>query len=256
MIGLFISVAYSISLLFAAPSGSKLVWSDEFNYEGKPDDAKWTYQLGNGCPDLCGWGNQELQYYTNDPANVRVEKGLLIIEARRVGERWTSARLTSKGRKSFKHGRLEIRARLPVGKGTWPALWMLGENIDTKGWPYCGEIDIMEHVGRNPGIVQAAIHTNAIHGNTHLKDTIIVPKVADKFHIYTMDWKSDRLEFAVDGKKFYTYRPSKMEPDHWPFSEPQYLLMNVAMGGVLGGTEIDPKLMQAKMEVDYVRFYQ
>ncbi|MFZ9981249.1 MAG: glycoside hydrolase family 16 protein [Cyclobacteriaceae bacterium] len=255
---IYISVLAFTGLFFDdyAASKGKLIWSDEFNYSGSPDPSRWDYQLGNGCPELCGWGNQEIQFYTKELSNVRVSEGKLIIEAHRTDKGWTSARVTSKGKKSFTYGRVEVRAKLPAGKGTWPALWMLGENIDRKGWPWCGEIDIMEHVGRNPGVVQSVIHTKAEHGNTLLKDTIIVSTATEKFHIYSMNWKKDLIEFAVDGKKYYTYRPVKMDPEHWPFSEPQYLLMNLAIGGILGGAEIDPELKSARMEIDYVRVYQ
>jgi len=211
--------------------GERLVWSDEFDYTGKPDEKKWFFQTGDGCPNLCGWGNQEKQIYTDVLENARVEDGKLIIEAVRNGERWTSARLTTKTKKSFTYGRIE-------------------------GWPVSGEIDIMEHVGRNMGIVQAAIHTNAMHGNTINKDTVIVKNVDRKFHTYTLNWKKDCLEFYVDGEKFYTYRPEKFDVNYWPFDQPQYILMNLAIGGTLGGSVIDPKMNKARMEIDYVRVYQ
>ena len=242
---------------FAQPlEGERLVWSDEFDYTGTPDQKKWFFQTGDGCPNLCGWGNQEKQMYTDILENARVEDGKLIIEALKKGDRWTSARITTKTKKSFTFGRIEFRAKLPSGVGTWPALWMLGENIDTKGWPVSGEIDIMEHVGRNKGIVQAAIHTNAMHGNTINKDTVIVKNIDRKFHVYTLNWKKDCLEFYVDGEKFYSYRPEKFDVNYWPFDQPQYILMNLAIGGTLGGSLIDPKMTSAKMEIDYVRVYQ
>ncbi len=175
----------------------KLVWSDEFSKDGAPDTTSWTYDIGTGWD---GWGNQELQYYTRDPKNVFVSDGKLRITAINDGGGWTSARLKTQGKRSWKYGRIVFRAKLPTGVGTWPALWLLGENITSKDWPACGEMDVMEHVGRNPGVIQSAIHTSASYGDTPNKQSIPLPSFSTEFHEYQLDWTEDQLDFSVDGK--------------------------------------------------------
>ncbi len=233
----------------------KLVWSDEFDGVGPPDSLSWNYELGDGCPNLCGWGNNEDQIYTNSSANIRKENGLLIIEALKVNDQWTSARITTQGKRNFTYGRIEFRAKLPEGVGTWAALWMLGESIPEKGWPACGEIDILEHVGRSPGIVQSAMHTPSSFGETVNKGDTAVNDFNSKFHVYAAEWSEDQIDFFVDGGKYYTYKPEIKNRDTWPYDSPFYIIMNIAMGGGFGG-KIDPELARARMEVDYVRVYQ
>jgi beta-glucanase (GH16 family) len=233
----------------------KLIWSDEFNYSGQPDSTKWNYETGDGCPNLCGWGNNQLEVYTNHPTNVRVENGSLVIDAVKNNCQWTSARITNKGKINFTYGRVEFRAKLPAGKGSWPALWMLGESVTTKGWPACGEIDVMEHIGRDPGIVQSVLHTPASFGNTVNKASWPV-ETFQSFHIYEANWTRDKIQFSVDGVVFYTFQPAEKNEKTWPFDSPFYIIMNVAMGGNLGGPASDPNLTLARMEVDYVRVYQ
>ncbi len=236
------------------PGTWKLVWSDEFDHDGKPDPAKWAYETGGG-----GWGNHELQYYTDRPENARVESGHLVIEARRerVGERdYTSARLVTKGKRTFRYGRVAVRAKLPKGVGTWPAIWMLGAT--DREWPERGELDIMEHVGKNPGWVHASAHSlkyywrngNQKTGITYLGD------VQNAFHEYALDWSKDRLEFFVDNNKYLTVDNEGSGHDAWPFDDPEYLLMNVAVGGDWGGPLVDDSAFPTRMEVDYVRVYE
>ena len=230
----------------------KLVWSDEFNKDGAPDSSAWTYDLGNGQD---GWGNQELQSYTRDAENVQVKDGVLKITALKTNGEWTSARLKSQGRKSFRYGKIVFRAKLPTGVGTWPALWLLGEKVSTMGWPSCGEIDVMEHVGRNPGVVQAALHTPSSHGDTKDKASTAVSAFDSEFHDYELQWTEEKLQFLVDGKVFYTYAPSERNASTWPYDSPFYLIMNVAIGGGLGGP-VESTLQRATMEIDYVRVYE
>lgn len=242
--------------LFACTSNPrKLIWSDEFEITGQPDSTFWNYQLGDGCPNLCGWGNNERQVYTKDMANVRIENGKLIIEAIKKDSVWTSARLTTHDKMNFTYGRIEFRAKLPTGVGTWPALWMLGEEVDTQGWPACGEIDVMEHVGRNPGVVQSALHSKSSYGDTVNKGETQVETFDSEFHVYGANWLIDRIEFFVDDKLFYTYQPETLNEKTWPFQHPFYVIINMAVGGGLGGP-IDPALTRARMEVDYVRVYE
>lgn len=241
-----------------------LVWSEEFNVDGAPDPSNWGYDLGHGQD---GWGNHEVQSYTNNSQNVRTENGVLVIQALKdASGNWTSARLKSQGKRSFTYGRIVWRARLPEGSGTWPALWMLGENVVTVGWPASGEIDVMEHVGKWPGKILSALHTPSSYGDTQNKSAKQVKTFHTEFHTYEVLWTAEAISFFIDGENAYTYNPSNKNASTWPFNAPFFLIMNIAMGGGLGSDPqyetgglkngIDPALTQAKMEVDYVRVYQ
>lgn len=241
----------------------KLVWSDEFDKPGAPDAAKWNYDLGDGCPNVCGWGNNELEYYTNDAKNVRVENGNLIIEARKEdkgGKSYTSTRIVSKGKGDWLYGRVEVRAKLPRGKGTWPAIWMLSTDWKYGGWPASGEIDIMEHVGFDPGVVHGTIHTESYN---HIKGTqkegkVTAADVSDAFHVYGIEWTKDKMTFFIDDNRYYSVTKSPTEDfKGWPFDQRFHLIMNVAVGGNWGGMKgIDESIWPQRMEVDYVRIYQ
>ena len=241
----------------------QLVWSDEFETDGAPDAAKWNFDLGDGCPDNCGWGNNELQYYTRDPKNVRVEDGHLIIEARQDslgGKSFTSTKMVSREKGDWLYGRFEIRAKLPRGKGTWPAIWMLPTDWKYGGWPASGEIDIMEHVGYDPGVVHGTIHTEAYN---HIRQTqkegkITIADAQDAFHVYTVDWFEDKMDFYVDNQLYHTVqRDPKDDFKGWPFDQRFYLILNIAVGGNWGGAQgVDPAIWPQRMEIDYVRVYQ
>ena len=249
-----ISVSLVFRLLFFEPEQKenvRLLWSDEFTVDGAPDSTNWTYDIGTGHN---GWGNNEIQYYTNTRENSYVRNGKLFIEAIKKDGQWTSARLKSQGKRNWTYGKIVFSAKLPVGRGTWPALWMLGENITLVGWPKCGEIDVMEHVGRNPSVVQSVVHTLASHGDTMNKNSTTVPSFDSEFHTYEVLWTKDKMEFFIDGRSYYTYKPATMEQASWPFDKPFFILMNIAIGGNLGG-EVDPTLDLARMEIDYVRVY-
>lgn len=238
-----------------------LVWSDEFNGSGSPNSTHWKYDLGN-----TGWGNNEVQTYTNSMQNVRQENGRLFIDAIKTGNEWTSARMITLGKVSFTYGRIVFRAKLPAGSGTWPALWMLGDNLTSVGWPACGEVDVMEHVGRSPGVIQSAMHTPSSFGNTQNKGSLNVPTFNTDFHDYEVLWTGDKMDFKLDGNIYYTYQPIIKNSSTWPFDKPCFFIMNVAMGGNFGSDPqfesgglkngIDPTLTMARMEVDYLRVYQ
>jgi beta-glucanase (GH16 family) len=253
-----------ILMLPGACDQDDLAWSDEFNYQGAPDSTLWDYDLGTGHN---GWGNNEMQIYTRDPRNVWVADGRLWIVARREADgRWTSARLVSRDKNHVKYGRIQFRARLPKGIGTWPALWMLGENISDVGWPACGEIDVMEHVGKNHGQVHSALHMPASYGQTFATGVTQLGRPDTTFHVYEVNWTPDSIAFSVDGTNHYTYIPETKDKANWPFDTPHYLLMNIAMGGNWGSHDpletnglqngIDPDLEQVAMEVDYVRVFK
>lgn len=264
-----------IGTVLPLPAGDwKLVWSDEFDQAGVPDPARWDYETGF-------IRNDEKQFYTRArQENARVENGLLVIEARKERFKnpafgsenasrkrrnapefadYTSASLMTRGKASWTHGRIEVRAKLPSGRGTWPAIWMLGTNIAHVGWPACGEIDIMEFVGYDPGVVHANIHTKAYNHvqRTGKGDKIKVPDASDAFHAYAVEWFPDRMDFFVDDQKYFTFRNEGNGSEVWPFDRGHYLILNLAIGGAWGGTKgIDDSIFPQKYLIDYVRVYE
>lgn len=237
-------------------SSRNLIWSDEFNYEGLPDSTKWNYDVGGD-----GYGNNEAQFYTkNRLENARVENGNLIIEAKKENwekNQYTSARLLTKGKFSFQYGTVEVRAKLPKGRGTWPAIWMMSENM--KEWPDDGELDIMEHVGFNQGFVHASVHTKKYNHliNTQKTDTLFVKDASEKFHIYKADWTPEKIDVYIDDQKFFTYENNEKTYESWPFDQPYFIILNLAVGGFWGGKKgIDDSIFPQKYEIDYVRVYQ
>ncbi len=246
----------------------KLVWSDEFDGEGAINANNWHHQTI--LPTGESWFNDEMQHYTNREENSYLQDGYLHIAAKKeeftdqgVTMNYTSARLNSKY--AFTYGMVEVRAKLPKGEGTWPAIWMLGRNITevggywreefgTTSWPACGEIDIMEHWGNAPNLIRSALHTPSSFGDTQNKGSINGENVSDAFHTYGMEWTSDEIKFYYDSTQYYVYSPSTRNAETWPFTDPLYLLLNVAMGGI--GGEIDPNFIESEMVIDYVRVYQ
>ncbi|NMM48541.1 glycoside hydrolase family 16 protein [Marinigracilibium pacificum] len=240
-----------------------LVWSDEFDYDGNPDPTKWDYDLGDGCPTLCGWGNDELQFYTKSPENVRVENGQLIIEVHKNREhperKYSSARLKTKNKGDWKYGYIEIRAKLPTGRGSWPAIWMLPTNWKYGNWPASGEIDIMEHVGYDPGNIHGTVHTAAYNHNigTQKGDSISVNDAFDEFHDYAIKWDDKKIDFMVDGKVYNTFINENKGTEAWPFDQKFHLILNIAVGGNWGGSHgVDDSVWPQKMIIEYVRVYE
>lgn len=234
----------------------KLVWSDEFNGSGRPDASKWAYDLGNNN----GWGNNELQYYTDDSQNVEVSEGMLKIRAlkqQQSGQAYTAAKLVTRGKAAWRYGKIEVRARLPRGTGSWPAIWMLPEQL--KRWPDDGEIDIMEHVGYDQGWVHGSVHCkdyNHVIG-TQKTAKIFVEDADSAFHVYGLQWTRDSIQVSIDQRPFFSFVNEKKGYDRWPFDQKMYLILNLAVGGNWGGKNgVDPKIFPAVMEVDYVRVYQ
>lgn len=235
----------------------QLVWSDEFDYQGQPDPNKWSYDIGAG-----GWGNQELQYYTNRLENCRVENGRLIIEARREnygGAEYTSARIKTRNKGDWLYGRIEVRAKLPGGRGTWPAIWMLPTDNVYGGWPNSGEIDIMECVGYDPWRVHFTIHTAAYNHmlGTQKGSSTVLNDPQNNFYTYILEWYPDKLDFYVDNVKYFTFYKESDDYRVWPFNQRFYLILNIAVGGTWGGAQgVDPNIFPQRMEVEYVRVYQ
>jgi beta-glucanase (GH16 family) len=233
------------------------VWSDEFNYHGLPDSTKWSNDVGGH-----GWGNNELQFYTQKRLeNARVENGNLVIEARKEtwqGKNYTSARLVTKNKGDWQHGKIEVRAKLPRGRGTWPAIWMLASTTPLK-WPDDGEIDIMEHVGFDQGVIHGSIHSkkyNWVIGNGKTA-TVTVPDCSEQFHLYGLEWDKDSLKILVDNKVYLAVANEHTGYDAWPYDNKMHLLLNIAVGGNWGGQKgVDDTIWPQKMEIDYVRVFQ
>lgn len=238
----------------------ELVWSDEFDYTGLPDSTKWSYDtIGNAW----GWGNHELEYYTaNRIENAEVSDGTLKIRA--LKEDWkefnyTSARIISKEKGDWLYGRFEIRAKLPDGKGLWPAIWTLSTDWEYGGWPRSGEIDIMENVGYDPDTIVGSVHTGSYNHSigTQRNNTISIPDNREEFHVYGLDWDSVSVSVFVDDSTYFTFQKESDDPNVWPFNKRNHLLLNLAVGGDWGGKYgVDEDIFPAVMEVDYVRIYQ
>jgi beta-glucanase (GH16 family) len=241
----------------------QLVWQDEFETEGLPDSQKWQYDTGDGCPQVCQWGNQEQQYYMSDRSkNARVENGRLIIEAHKEkinNYNYSSARLVTRSGASWKYGKIVVRARLPKGRGTWPAIWMLPESGLYGGWPESGEIDIMEHVGYIPDTVYGSVHTKTYHHSigTQKTKSININDAESEFHDYSIIWDEHKIDFLLDEQPYFTFHNEKNTHREWPFDQKFYLILNLAVGGFWGGKfGIDEQIWPQKMEVEFVRVYE
>lgn len=251
--------AVTATTSMTVPDGYSLVWSDEFAVNGLPDTTKWMYDTGMNKQ---GWHNHELQYYSRARAdNSQIRDGKLLITARKEalsgetdwgGQNYTSARLTTQGKQDWTYGYFEIRAKLPCGKGSWPAIWMLGSKGD---WPAMGELDIMEQIGKEPANVFSTIHTTAGSGANGTGANTQIPDACTAFHTYQMLWTGEQISFGVDGKIHLVYANPHTGLARWPFDAPQFLILNIAIGGDLGGA-VDDSVFPIQMEIDYVRVYQ
>jgi len=236
--------------------GYTLVWNDEFDINGKPDDSKWGYDIGGH-----GWGNNELQYYTSDSVNVRVNNGKLEIEAQyyeNAAIKYTSARLVTREKGDWLYGKVDVKAKIPSGLGTWPAIWMLPTDWVYGGWPASGEIDIMEHVGYDQNRIHGSVHTQSYNHSigTQKSSQIVIPTASTDFHVYTIEWDSTKIDFFVDNQKYFSFANENNTSAEWPFDKRFHLILNVAFGGNWGAMQgIDNSCLPAKMEVDYVRVY-
>lgn len=257
-----------LSAVFSTASATsfewRLVWSDEFGTDGAPDPEKWGHDLGTGASvGLVGWGNNEAQYYTDRPENARVEDGILIIEALREprqNSQYTSARMVTRNRGDWLYGRVEVRAKMPYGRGTWPAIWMLPTDWVYGGWPDSGEIDIMEHVGFDHGRVHGTVHTGAFN---HMRGTerggsTMVNNLHTEFHTYAIEWDEGRIQWFVDDVEYFEFeREAGWGRAEWPFDQRFHLILNIAIGGNWGGQRgIDNEIFPQRMEVEHVRVYE
>jgi len=263
MDGRILFAGLSVALVLAGAAGTagaqerpgwQLVWHDEFDQPGLPDPAKWDYEVGRVR-------NHEAQYYTRARReNARIENGTLVIEARKEpfeGADYTSASLTS--RAAWTYGRIEMRAKLPTGRGTWPAFWTLGRDIDGVGWPRCGEIDIMENVGFDPDRIHANVHSASPDGKKRADkgSSLVAERPWEGFHVYAVEWGPEKIDFFYDDRKYFTYNKSDRDPETWAYDKPHYLILNLAIGGDWGGQRgIDSGIFPQRYLVDYARVYQ
>ncbi len=250
----------------------QLVWQDEFDVDGKPDPAKWIYEHGF-------IRNQEVQYYTDSLKNARVENGHLILETHKEQiantaftspeaksrkenlefGKYTSASITTNTKAEWAYGKIEVSAKLPKGKGMWPAIWMLGKNIKEVGWPLSGEIDIMEHVGYSTDTIYGTVHTKAYNHviGTEKGGSVFIENPYSEFHVYSVEWTPEQIDFLLDGEVYQQFKNEHKTTDEWPFDQPFFLKLNIAVGGSWGGLKgIDDSIFPQRMLIDYVRVYQ
>jgi beta-glucanase (GH16 family) len=268
IVGLFICLGLACGDTNKINAGSssknwKLVWNDEFDYTGLPDSNKWNYDVGTGCPNVCGWGNNELQYYTQaDTANAMVQDGMLFIRAlkqKKENNNYTSTRLVSKKKGDWLYGRMEVKAKLPAGRGLWPAIWMLSTDWTYGGWPESGEIDIMENVGHIPDTVFSSVHTKKFYHSIGTQKTkgLLVNDASTAFHVYGIEWYADRIDFFIDDNPFFSFKNTGNGFLEWPFDKRFHLILNLAVGGNWGGQKgVDESVFPAAMQVDYVRVFE
>ena len=257
-----------VSIHFTKPS-DKLLWSDEFSASGKvaPDDQTWNQETGDGCPDLCGWGNGEVEFY-KESATRTDGKGHLVITTKKLSPtttyscypdtcQWSSGKITTQGKTSYQYGLIEARIKVPEGGGTWPAFWMLGTSITTVPWPLSGEIDIMEAAGNEPYKISGTAHLANSRGQHIYKgDYTYTPQLtASGYHTFGVLWKPDQLDWLVDGQVFYTLQKRNVGSSPWPFNAPFYIIVNTAMGGGFGGL-VSWELNSATTSIDWIRVYQ
>jgi beta-glucanase (GH16 family) len=249
----------------ANPPRWQLVWSDEFTGANgaSPDTSKWTYDIGGG-----GWGNQELETYTNRPANAHLQDGSLVITAQKetftgpdgIPRDYTSARLKTAGLFTQAYGKFEARIRIPYGQGMWPAFWMLGSDIDQVGWPACGEIDIFENIGKEPSIIHGTVHGPGYSGGNGISGSFTLPnpaRFADDLHVFAVEWESSAVRFYVDGTLYKTVTPANLPSGtQWVFNHPFFIILNVAVGGSWPGNPDSTTVFPQTMQIDYVRVYK
>ncbi|MDT0676571.1 glycoside hydrolase family 16 protein [Autumnicola musiva] len=244
-------ISFAISI-FLVPPGLHAQVIFEENFDGNELNMKhWSYEEGDGCPNLCGWGNNERQIYNRE--YLEVKNGKLIITAVKEGDKYFSGKINSKDKVEFQYGVIEVRAKVATGQGIWPAFWMLGHDIAEVGWPASGEIDIMEYVGREPNTVYTTLHYPAHHGENASSKKTKIENIEEGYHTFKTIWTADNIEFFVDGESVYNFVPEEYDEEHYPFRKPFYFLINMAVGGNFGGPEVDDSIFPQKYYVDYIK---
>lgn len=239
--------------MFEFAQSQELLFEEHFDGD-QLNTAIWNYELGDGCPNLCGWGNNERQIYTKD--NVSIRDGNLVITASHDGKVYTSGKINTKDNVEFQYGTIEVRAKLAVGEGIWPAIWMLSHDISEKGWPLAGEIDIMEYVGKTPHEIHNTLHTADSYGQSKNTKVTFNEAIEDGFHVYKAHWTKDFIKFYIDDVLTYTFSPELKNEQTWPFDKPFYLLLNLAVGGNFGGPQVDDSIFPQEFLIDYVKVYK
>jgi beta-glucanase (GH16 family) len=240
--------------------GYNLVWADEFNGTSL-NMTDWSFENGDGCPGVCGWGNNELEYYTDRPQNLFFQDGKMIIEAKKesyAGKNYTSSKILTRGKKVFRYGRIDIRAKLPIGKGIWPAFWLLPQNNVFGGWPKSGELDLMEMIGHEPARTYGTLHFGPGPGSTQLGRNYTLPAGTfnDAFHVFSVEWKQNQIKWLVDGVAYSTFTSSDFGANNYPFNEDFFLIVNMAVGGNWPGNPDAVTYLPQWLIVDYIRVYQ
>ncbi|WP_336127090.1 glycoside hydrolase family 16 protein [Mesoflavibacter sp. CH_XMU1422-2] len=230
-----------------------IVFFEDFNTENL-NETHWNYELGNGCPNLCGWGNNERQYYTKE--NVSIKDGNLVITATKDSTKYYSGRITTKDKVEFTYGTVEVKAKLPLGHGLWPAIWMLGSDIEEVGWPACGEIDIMEYVGKIPHEIHTTLHTPSSFGQSINTNVETLENIEEGFHVYKTNWSKDAIKFYIDNQLVYTFSPEEKDKKNYPFNKPFFVILNMAIGGSFGGPDVDDSIFPQQFIIDYIKIYQ
>ncbi|MBU2996932.1 glycoside hydrolase family 16 protein [Cellulophaga baltica] len=238
---------------FSCAQEKKMVWEENFDGDTLNEEV-WNFELGDGCPNICGWGNNEKQVYTK--TNHTLKDGFLHIKVKKEDGIYTSTRITTAGKKKFKYGKIEARAKITLTKGLWPAFWMLGANINEVGWPKSGEIDILEYIGKKPDSVFTSLHFPDHWGGNAYTKTTEVKNVEEGFHNYAINWTPDIIEFFIDDIKVFEYQVEEKTEENWPFDQPFYFILNTAVGGNLGGSEIDDSDLPEDFVIDYIRVYE
>ena len=239
--------------VFSCKEDNILIFEDHFD-DLQLNMTYWNYELGNGCPKLCGWGNNERQVYTEE--NVLVKNGNLVIKATKDKAVYRSGKITTKSKIEFQYGTVEVKAKLPKGSGLWPAIWMLGNDIDKKKWPACGEIDVMEYVGKEPHTIYTSLHTPSSYGNTINSKKTLKENIEKGFHVYKTKWTEQDIKFYIDDNLVYIFSPEIKNDKTWPFNKPFYLILNLAIGGNFGGPEVDDSIFPQEFVIDYIKAYQ
>lgn len=240
-------------VIFNGAQSQELIFEDHFD-DININESVWNYELGDGCPNLCGWGNNERQIYTKE--NVTLKDGNLVITASHDGETYSSGKINTKDTFEFQYGIIEVRAKLAIGQGIWPAIWMLGTNISEVGWPQAGEIDIMEYVGKAPNEIHSTLHTAASYGQSINTKITTLESIEDGFHVYKAHWTEDFIKFYIDDVLTYTFAPKLKNEEIWPFDQPFYLIINLAVGGNFGGPQVDDSIFPQEFLIDYVKIYK
>lgn len=237
--------------------GFRQIWNEDFD-GSSVDEERYNFEIGDGCPNICGWGNDELQNYTNEQKNVKLENGIMTITAIQEDVlSFTSARLQTKDKVEFQFGRIDVRAKLPKGQGLWPAIWMLGANIDEVGWPACGEIDIMELVGHKPNQVVGTAHWGEPGQSSTFQSSTFTQAedFSDGFHVFTLVWELNKMTWYVDERKFHTIERENVNAQ-WRFNQPFFFVFNIAVGGRYPGNPDETTVFPQTMEMDYIRVFQ